>query len=344
MVATWHRRIVFAVLALVGLLAPSCLHPQRHSSAVLRGRREAAAHADPPNRWTSLEWPLLDSPWEAFRFSVSLSPLDDRKGLRADVVFLATLPAGLSEAERSAFLDGGPKIGDLAVVLRLSNGVAVAAVPAWTDLAWHTTHPRFPSADAMYLIPWQGNDMQEGWLDVDVRGQRYWFAIPYGFLRDVTLRELPTGVEGSADARLVAGWSTDARLVNVARVEYDLCWTGRDGDLDADYDGFTVTLVPGRPLRGSFRFRSKRAEPALYTSTCQVCLAGWRTAGLICAEREDADDTASGYDGWNRGDGFVFPPSSVGGPGRYWAQLTVELGPHRFTTALPSSLLRPADG
>lgn len=338
-----HRKTLVVVLNLVGLLAASCLHPQHHGAAVWRGRPQAA-HADPPNRWTRLEWPQLDSPWRDCRFVVLLRPDEDRKKLRADVCFSATLRHGLSGAERHEFFEAGPKMDDLAVVLRLPNGSTVPAVEGWPDLSWTCTNPRFPSADAMYLLPWQGNDMEEGWIEVSLRGQRYWCNIPYGFLRDVTLRELPTSTaEGLADPKQIAGWSADTRLVNAAWVEYDLRRTDSPADPDAEWGGFVLRLAPGCPLRGSFRFRSKGAEPGLYSYTTRVGLCGIHGSQAVWAQSETTDDTASGYNGRNRGDGFVFP-CGAGSPGRYWAEFAVELGPHRFSTALPSSLFRPPDG
>jgi hypothetical protein len=185
------------------------------------------------------------------------------------------------------------------------------------------------------LFPWGANLLDEGWVEISAREERFWLEIPYGFLRDSKEPVLPSSLIGPPEfvpaMKLLKPTDHILRWVNV---EYDL------GEIREIGENAQFTLFQSNPYQAT-------SEIELYREENEWNLDSPRTAVEI---REPDGDIITGlcnqirlHEGCMRRSDF-FRVWGTNGDTRRWGIIEINFGKKTYRTMIPSSLYEHLHG
>ena len=292
--------------------------------------------AAPPavHSWKGISYPPLPVPGlesGSIMVHVGSGQSDEESQLRFEV--------GWSGA-RDAVLPG-PLTDSTKLVMRLHLPDGKVVLPnAVKPMAWWGIESDTTIYSMHCEFPWQGNQMDEAWIEIALPGQTYWIELPYGFVRDPAAA-LPADTRRGKPVfppTMKALGRTD-KLVPWLEVFYDL------GKVQ---NGWDLTLMLANPF-------DAQAELILYRDDWKVGESRflWKLdtpKTLMEIKAQDGSVIAAlgmairlHEDGLRRSDDFEFnryPEED----GRDWGTVTVSVDDKSCACLVPSSMFKYVHG
>lgn len=197
-----------------------------------------------------------------------------------------------------------------------------------------------PPPQVTTFFPWGPNKLEECWIEVTLRTERYWLEIPYGFDRNPKDPLAPPNADGRPKYA-AAMKSLDKQHDHIVR------WKSVTYDLGVIQNQWRLTLIQSNPF-------DAKSEVQLYRDDMQggKPVPHWelhtpRTAARILqpdggAIRGDAMEILLDEDGMDRSDFFTYGRNGSGK--RCWGQVEITVGDKTYRTVVPSSLYQYIEG